>query len=233
MAHLTELPRPARWVRALLDPDIDFARNKLLHAMIAIFVLFWAAMAIAPVDRLQWLVESLLPIGCVLALAFTYRSFRFTNLSYLLILLFLCLHTYASHYTYAGTPLDEWLKAVLHTKRSYYDRIVHFAFGLLWLLPAREFFVRAAGLSGFLSWAVPATVLFAGSAAFELIEAAAAMIAGPGAGEKFVGTQGDPFDAHKDMALGLLGTVIASAIFAWLKPDVDEQPARRTLLPRS
>ncbi|UUZ94222.1 DUF2238 domain-containing protein [Paenibacillus sp. P25] len=151
-------------------PDIPFSRNRLLHWLIGVYAVLWAILAIAPLDRMQWLMENLLPVGAVVALACTYRKFRFSNVSYILIFVFLCIHTFAAHYTYQNTPVDVWIKAVMHTQRSYFDRFVHFFFGPLMAYPFREVLMRLAGLRGFWSYVLPAALVFAFSSLFEIIE---------------------------------------------------------------
>lgn len=167
-------------------------------------------MAISPTDRFQWTMENALLVGTVLVLAFTYGKFRFSNLSYLLIAVFLCFHTYGAHYTYQNTPFDAWLKASIHTQRSYYDRVVHFAFGLLMAYPFRDALTRLKTLNnrGFLSYFIPAALILSAGAVFEIIEMIAALAAGQ-AGQDYAGLQGDPFDSEKDMALSSVGGIIA------------------------
>lgn len=125
-----------------LNPNIPFRRNWLLHLMIAAYVVFWVVMAIKPADWKDWALENVLVAVTLIVLAATYRKYRFTNLSYLLIALFLCLHTYGAHFAYRNTPFDTWLKQAYQTKRSYYDRLVHLGFGLLLLYPAKEILSR-------------------------------------------------------------------------------------------
>jgi putative membrane protein len=199
----------------LTNHDIPFSRNWPLHLMIFVFAMYWGFTAIAPTDRIQWLMESILPVIVVLVLTFTYKVFRFSNASYFLMFIFLCLHTYGAHYTYQGTPFDKWLKASFHSQRSYYDRVVHFAFGLFWAYPFRELLTRAAAQRGFWSYAIPTAVVFSCSACFEIIEMVAAFVAGQH-GEEYVGLQGDVFDTQKDMGLGLAGAVISMGILAWI-----------------
>ena len=108
-----------------------------------------------------------------------------------------------------------WLKATFHTHRSYYDRVVHFAFGLFWTYPFRELLTRVAVKRGFWSYAITVAVVFSCSASFEIIEMGAAYVAGQ-YGEEYVGMQGDVFDSHKDMGLGLTGAIISVGILAWV-----------------
>lgn len=173
-------------------------------------------MGIWPVQRSLWLVENLLVVALAIILVWTYRKFRFSNQSYLFILLFLVLHTFATHYSYATTPIDEWLKSTFHTKRSYYDRFVHFAFGLLWVYPFGELYVRLAMRRGVWPFIVPVIIVMALSAIFEIIEAVGAIIAGQGQNEgEFVGMQGDIFDTQKDMFSAFIGALLALALLVW------------------
>lgn len=214
MTHEAIRPGRTTW---LTDPGIPFSRNVPLHTIIGLFILFWVYMAISPTSRMQWLVSQSILIAVILALGFTYRWFRFSNLSYLLMFLFFCLHTYASHYTYEGTPFDLWLKSSFHTTRSYYDRVVHFAFGLLLVYPFRELLTRIANQRGFWPYAIPVAIVLSLSAGFEIIEMLAALVYGPGGEEKFVGMQGDVYDTQKDMMLGFLGGLVATGITAWVE----------------
>jgi putative membrane protein len=157
-----------------------------------------------------------LVVALASVLVWTYRKFRFSNQSYLFILLFLVLHTFATHYSYSTTPIDEWLKTTFHTKRSYYDRFVHFSFGLLWVYPFGELYVRLARRRGAWPFIVPAMIVMALSALFEITEAAAAIIAGQGQnGGEFVGMQGDIFDTQKDMFSAFIGALLALALLVW------------------
>ena len=92
-----------------------------------------------------------------------------------------------------------------------FDRLVHFLFGLL-LLPAIAQWLRAQmRMRGVLAFAVPILVVEAWSAIFELIEWSAALAFGGDLGQAYLGTQGDVWDAQWDMALALLGAVIAQS----------------------
>lgn len=208
------LYRPGRTV---LGADIPFRRNRLLQISVVVFVLYWIFMGIWPVQRSLWLVENLLVVALAVVLVWTYHNFRFSNQSYLFILLFLVLHTFATHYSYATTPIDEWLKATFHTKRSYYDRFVHFTFGLLWIYPFGELYIRLAKVRGG-PWPfiVPAAIVMSLSALFEITEATAAIIYGHGQNEEeFVGMQGDVFDTQKDMFAAFIGALLALALLVW------------------
>ncbi|AEI45338.1 DUF2238 domain-containing protein [Paenibacillus mucilaginosus] len=183
--------------------------------MLTVFIAFWTWMAFYPKDRTIWMLENALVVITVPLLVFTYRRFRFSDGSYFVLFLFLCIHTYAAHYTYQFTPFDDWLKRIYPgAARSYFDRIVHFLFGLLLVIPAREFYMRRSGQRGGWSYAVPAAMIVTLSTFFEVIEMAVGLL-GQGAGQDYVGMQGDVFDSEKDMALAGLGALLTLGIIAW------------------
>jgi putative membrane protein len=145
-----------------------------------------------------------------------------SRISYTLIFLFLCLHSVGAHYTYSLVPYDAWFEsltgATLSSRtgwnRNHYDRLVHLAYGLLLAYPAREVFLRVADVRGFWGYFLPLDVVMATSMLYELIEWGAASYFGGDLGTAYLGTQGDPWDAQKDMALATLGGVIAMAVTA-------------------
>ncbi|WP_246066907.1 DUF2238 domain-containing protein [Paenibacillus koleovorans] len=197
---------------------LPFDMNRPLKLMLLILAIVWLISAFSPTDRKIWLVENILLIASIILLATTYNKFTLSNRAYCLIFLFLLLHTYGAHYTYQGTPIDAWLKSVFPLKRSYYDRFVHFAFGLLWVLPVYELMTRAAKLRGFWSYALTAVLVFALSSFFEVIEMLAAVMMGEqGVGGDYLGMQGDVFDSQKDMGLGLSGALFSAIWLAWLR----------------
>jgi putative membrane protein len=125
-----------------------FRENRFLHVVLAAYALAWIAAAINPLDWLVWALENILVVALVGVLAATYRRFAFSNLSYLLIALYLSLHAIGTHTGYAQTPIGFWLKDTLDLSRNPYDRIIHFGFGLLLAYPFHELLVRTSGLHG-------------------------------------------------------------------------------------
>lgn len=192
----------------------DFRRNRLLQALCAWYAVFWIWMAIAPLDRADWLLENLLVLVTVPALVLTYRRFPLSDLSYVLIVAFLTLHAIGAHYTYAKVPLGFGLKEWLDLSRNHFDRIVHFAFGLLLAYPVREVFLRIAHVRGYWAYHLPLNVVLAFSGLFEIIESWIARIARPELGEAYLGAQGDVWDAQKDMTVALVGAIICMAVTA-------------------
>src|SRR5262245_36955343 len=112
-------------------------QNRTLQAFLAIYALVWIWFAIDPHDRSDWLLENALVFAALGVLAYTRPRFAFSNASCGLFLLFLCLHAYGAQHTYSEAPLGEWLQQRFGTARNPYDRMVHFAFGLLVTYPLR------------------------------------------------------------------------------------------------
>jgi putative membrane protein len=54
--------------------------------------------------------------------------------------------------------------------------------------------------------------IFAMSSFFEIVEAIVAMLVHPDLGDVYLGTQGDIWDAQKDMACALFGTLLAALL---------------------
>ena len=199
-----------------------FSERHLLHALCAIYLVAWIVAAIDPVKRDDWLLENVIVIAFVGLLVATYRRLPLGDLSCVLLFIFLLLHAAGAHYTYAEVPLGYWAKETFGLSRNHFDRLVHFSFGLLLLQPAREVLMRVAGGSGFWSWCLPMTLVVSLSGLFEIVEAVAAWNVNPELGTAYLGTQGDVWDAQKDMALAVAGAalavLLAQAASRWPRP---------------
>lgn len=189
----------------------------LLGVLGGLLALEFAVLAVAPADRTTWLLENLLVFALVAALAASWRAFRFSRLAYALMFVFLSLHEVGSHYTYSEVPYDAaWralfgfsLDGALGFERNHFDRLMHFAYGLLFATPIREIFLRVVAVRGFWGYFLPLDLTMSTSMLYELIEWGAAMLFGGDVGQAYLGTQGDVWDAHKDMALASLGALLA------------------------
>lgn len=204
-------------------------RTNLLLGLLAWYGLLWIALAIEPRDRQDWLLENLLALSAVAALAVTYRRFQFSTASYLLMTAFLSLHAVGAHYTYAQVPFGFWLQDEFGLARNPFDRLVHFAYGLLLAYPLRELLVRLAGVRGLWSFYLPVSGMLAQSGFFEIVEAVVAQIVSPELGAAYLGTQGDEWDAQKDMMAAFSGAllcmviVLTSAKLGWSTYFSDER----------
>lgn len=186
------------------------------------FAFEWALLAIDPIDRGDWALENVLVAVIVLVLTATHRGFPLSRLSYTLIFIFLVLHEIGAHYTYSLVPYDNGfrflfgfsLNEALGFQRNHFDRAVHFCYGLLLAYPIREVFIRIASVRGFWGYVLPLDITMSTSMMFELFEWDAAEFFGANLGVAYLGTQGDIWDAQKDMALASLGALIAMLMTA-------------------
>ncbi len=190
--------------------------TRYLLILLVCYLGLWIALALNPVDRGDWLLENLVVFATFFVLGLTYGRFRFSTFSYTLFFLFLALHAFGAHYTYAKVPAGFWLADVLHLGRNHFDRLVHFGFGLLIVYPMRELLIRSAGAKARWVAALALIVIFALSSFFEIVEAIVAQLVHPDLGSAYLGTQGDIWDAQKDMCAALLGALVATALSRFL-----------------
>ena len=182
--------------------------HKLHHLLLTSYLIVWCVLALSPVDRKDWFLENLLAVSTVAVLILTYRRFAFSDVSYVLITVFMILHAVGAHYTYAKVPFGFWMKDVFDLSRNHFDRIVHFAFGFLLAYPAYELFLRAARARRGWALFMAAIAVTSLSGTFEVVESWVAQIASPELGDAYLGTQGDVWDAQKDMTLAIVGALI-------------------------
>lgn len=185
------------------------AHDRLPMVLLAIFVVAWALLAIAPLDRTDWLLENLLVALALPCVIYNFKRSPLSRLSYVCLFVFALLHAVGAHYTYAKVPAGFVVQDWLGLSRNHFDRLVHFAFGLLVSIPALEAQSRVAVLKSWWSYMLPVTVMGCLSALYEIIEWIIAAIVDPAAGAAYLGTQGDEWDAQKDMACAVVGAVIA------------------------
>ena len=182
--------------------------KKLVYVILTTIVsLTWVWAAIEPVYYDDWLLENIL-VGIFALLIFgTGWKFEFSQLSYLLMSIFIILHIIGSHYTYAEVPWGVDLGHLIGSERNMYDRLVHLLFGVLFIYPLRELSVRIAKAKGFWGYFIPFMVISAFAGFYEILEWAAAVTIDPEAGAAFLGSQGDIWDAQKDMILAMIGAI--------------------------
>ena len=185
---------------------------KIEIAMLVAVVVAVAVSAIRPYSFAVWMTEIFWVVGLLAVLLSTRRLFRFSLMAYGCFFVWMMLQAIGAHYTFELVPMD-WLKEPLGLVRNPYDRIAHFTVG--WFaFPFAELFLRkgwvkSAAIAAF--FAVMTVVAMAGL--WELVEWQYAVIDGGDAGAAFLGSQGDIWDAQKDILCDTLGAVCAVAIF--------------------
>jgi putative membrane protein len=204
---------------------------RVLAILGGIFAVVFIASGIAPISRGTWLMENLLAVGLVLGLALSARRFPLSRISYTMIFGFLVLHEIGAHYTYSLVPYDEAAKNLLGfsvnealgLERNHFDRLIHLVYGLLFAYPIREIFLRIVDVRGVWGYLLPINLTMSTSLLYELIEWGAATLFGGELGQAYLGTQGDVWDAHKDMAWATAGAALAMAVTfainAWTQRD--------------
>ncbi len=198
--------------------SLSSARYRLL--LTVLYLALWIPLAFAPFDRADWLLENILVVVFAGFLIGSFRRLPLSGISYTLIFVFLCLHAVGAHYTYAEVPYDAWarnltggsLNEMMGWERNHFDRLVHFSYGLLLAYPIREVFLRVVDARGLWGYFLPLDVTMSTSMIYELVEWAVAETVGGDLGMAYLGTQGDIWDAHKDMALASLGALIAMTV---------------------
>jgi putative membrane protein len=191
-----------------------FSENRLLQVLCAAMVLVIIVTGYRPEKVFDWWLENTAALSFLAVLAITYRRFSLSDLSYLLILVYLSGHEWGAEYKYSDVPLGEWMKPWLHTTRNHYDRVMHFSYGLLLAYPMQEWFMRVVGVTNRWRYLLPVESTLAFSACYEMLEAFAASVLTPERGEEFVGMQGDIWDSQKDMLMAGLGAVAAMLVVA-------------------
>ncbi len=176
----------------------------------------------------DWWLENAAALTFLAVLILTYRRLPLSDLSYLLIFVYLSMHEYGAEYKYSDVPLGEWMKPWLHTTRNHYDRVMHFSYGLLLAYPMQEWFMRVVGVTNRWRYLLPVESTLAFSACYEMLEALAASVLTPERGEEFVGMQGDIWDSQKDMLMAGLGALTAMLVLAvvrtWLSRRKEVAP---------
>jgi len=196
------------------------------------FGAIWTALAIAPWYRQDWLLENLLVFVAVPLLAITSRTLRFSNGAYTCLFVFFVLHAIGAHYTYSEVPWREWLHlqgagtGTDSASRNHYDRFVHFSYGVLMFPAVWELFTARANPQRIWRYVMPVMFLMAHSVIYELIEWGAAELFGGDLGVAYLGTQGDEWDAQKDMGMATAGTLVGLLLTLAVKREWPTSAAR-------
>ncbi len=186
---------------------------KTAKTILVIYVLIFIWSAINPTDRAVWWVEAITSLVPVIVVAVFYlKKIRLSPLAYVFLGIFPIMHVIGAHYTFAEVPFD-WFSKLFGFERDMYDRVAHFAvgfyaFGIMEVLLIKNISNKR--------WLVATYALFAImalAAAYEIFEWQYAVLGDPNAGLAVLGSQGDIWDAQKDMLMDTLGAVFAVFVF--------------------
>ncbi len=205
------------FTNAISTDRTPFKQNPWLITFLGIFLLDWSYTFVSTTDTANWLLENALVFIFLGVLIGTYKKYQLSDLSSLLIFIYLCLHIYGAQYTYAENPFGYWLMDTFATSRNHYDRIVHFSFGFLLAYPMREVFLTWLKYPKWVAWVLPIEITLSVSGFYELVEWGVADIFFQEQGVTYLGTQGDPWDAQKDIFLATSGAIFATSLVSVLK----------------
>ena len=191
---------------------IPLSNNKFVWLLSSLLLAYWVYGWFNCIDLQDWIIENFLVVMGLSILFITRKWHRFSDLSYACIFLFVFLHLYGAFYAYTQNALGDWLQNRFNLWRNPYDRIVHFSFGLLMAYPFRELLINRFRVSSKASWLLPVEISFSFGTLFEMIEWGVSELTTKETGETYVATQGDVWDAHKDIALAALGASITMLI---------------------
>lgn len=180
-----------------------------------LFLFVWAA--INPFDRADWWAENV-PIAMIVAglVIMYFKKIRFTPLSYILMAVLLYMHTIGGHYTFERVPFD-WFTNLFGFQRNHYDRIAHFSVGFYAYPIAELLTLKQAVKSKAVLFLFPIFTIAFVAMGYELVEWIFAVTNGGNAGINFLGSQGDIWDAQKDMLADTLGGILLTLIYFWHK----------------
>ncbi len=190
--------------------------------LLGLFGIVFIVLGIAPAMREDWMLENVLVVAAIGFLCIGYRRLRLSNGAYTLLFVFGVFHEIGSHYQYSLVPYDAWiaalgggslLEALPGFERNQYDRFVHFLYGLLVTPAASEMIAARVRPRGAWMFLLPVTFMMSHAVVYELFEWLAASVFGGDLGEAYLGTQGDTWDAQKDMALAMLGSIIVQPVW--------------------
>ncbi len=200
------------------------------YILLALYLLLFCICAVQPFDRVVWWAENIPVIIPVVLLVLSYKKFRFSNGSYFLMWFFISIHTIGGHYTFELVPFDYFnellsklpIDFLFPDGRNNFDRVGHFFVGVF-AYPIAEFTYRKKYITTVLVAALFGVfALGFWGALYEAIEMLYAIEAGGESAAAFLGSQGDIWDAQKDMLLDILGAIAASILFWFVwknKPD--------------
>ena len=188
-------------------------KNKFLFSLLVVYAALFVVLAINPIDRATWVVENL-TVWIILALILGLYGIgvRFSKLAYALMFVLIYLHTIGGHYTFALVPFDQVTDFFGFTRNNF-DRIAHFSVGFYAFTIAEWLSTRRLVANRFLLFTYPVFLVATVAMGYEMIEWIYAASASQEAGLAYLGSQGDIWDAQKDMLADTLGALFATTTF--------------------
>jgi putative membrane protein len=181
------------------------------------FVVAWFYFWITTRDETNWWIENLLILIFVPWFVFLQRKIHFSDTSLICIFLFLFFHIYGAQMSYTHNTAGEWIQNKFQLQRNPYDRFVHFSFGLFMVYPIHEYLIKRIKMKPSWAYYFAVEAILGLATIFELIEWGVAATTDSETGETYVATQGDVWDAHKDIALALLAATLVMMVVGMIR----------------
>jgi putative membrane protein len=194
-----------------------FKKRPFFGLLLSVYVVLFLFFSISPYDRLTWFYENLTVWLILSVILFLYyrRDIVFSNVAYAAMFVLIYLHTIGGHYTFALVPFD-WVTQTFNFDRNHFDRLAHFSVGF-YAYPIVEWLYRYKHkIPAFVIWTYPLFAIGAVAGFYEVVEWAYAVKNAPTEANNYLGSQGDVWDAQKDILSDLLGACFALLVFAWI-----------------
>ncbi|MFN0059753.1 MAG: DUF2238 domain-containing protein [Planctomycetota bacterium] len=205
-----------------LLPPRDSSLRATVALLVAFLALFAASLLRAPASNSDLVLHHIPTVLFVAFLCWHGRTRRLDLHSYACITIFLLIHVVGARYTYSEVPYDAWTHALTGVtvsntfdfQRNHYDRLVHFAFGALMLVPGSRLLAQRVTAARADQVLLGIGLVVVAGAVYELLEWAIAVSLSPTLADRYNGQQGDLWDAQKDQALNLAGALVTAAMIA-------------------
>jgi putative membrane protein len=209
---------------------------KIPHLLLLGYLMLFVWGAIDPYDRATWWAENIPIVILVASLTIAYgRGVRLSNLAWILMAVLPYWHTVGGHYTFERVPFD-WFNDMFGFKRNMFDRVGHFSVGF-YAFALVEYLETRNKMSRRLACLFAVFTIAFVAMSYELIEWGYAATAGGESGANFLGSQGDIWDAQKDMLMDTLGAITVTVLYLVLRglrgargaPSRPAHPGRATV----
>jgi len=190
-------------------------KDKTPHILLGIYIAEFIICGISPYHRGVWWAENIPIMLIVAAAVIISKYFRFSPTAYIMMFFLIFLHTIGGHFTFERVPFG-LITDMFGFERNHYDRMAHFTVGFYAYPIAEVLLKRKLVNTKWLLYLFPVFAILSVAAFYELFEWIFAISTDPEAGMTVLGSQGDIWDAQKDMLSDGLGSVFAMLLFYFM-----------------
>jgi putative membrane protein len=190
-------------------------KDKTPYILLAIYIAEFIICGISPYHRGVWWAENIPIMLIVAAAVIISKYFRFSPTAYIMMFFLIFLHTIGGHFTFERVPFG-FVSNLFGFERNHFDRMAHFTVGFYAYPIAEVLLKRKLVNTKWLLYLFPVFAILSVAAFYELFEWIFAISTDPEAGMTVLGSQGDIWDAQKDMLSDGLGSVFAMLLFYFM-----------------